>query len=164
MVHIRHDTSSGAVRTLTGGLHVSRDSHRRTLQTKALSVTWVIRYVPRPCATHRRRGRPRRYPRRLSQLPGHLPSPSPFQLPALVRTASGQRANVLPQSDLARALPRELPRIMPPPLSRRRAVALLADPPPRPVNCPNEWAHWYAASTEAEEPWHRRRHRHRATP
>ena len=71
--------------------------------------------------------RPRRYPRRLSQLPARLPSPSPFQLPALLRTASGQRANVLPQSDLARALPRELPRITPPSLSRRRAVASLAD-------------------------------------
>ena len=54
-------------------------------------------------------------------------APSPYQLPALLRATSGQCANVLPQSDLASALPHELQRIMPPPPSRRRAVALLAD-------------------------------------
>ena len=46
---------------------------------------------------------------------------SPYQLPSsLLRTASGQPARVLPQSDFTNALPRELPRITRPPLSRRQ--------------------------------------------
>ena len=123
------DLTQQSTTSFTHGRTKAADSHH-TLQTTALDCmtgyyATFLRTMPMCHAPSLRR--PRRYPRRLSQLPGRLPSPSPFQLPALLRTASGQRANVLPQSDLASALPHELQRIMPPPPSRRRAVALLAD-------------------------------------